>query len=72
MSESILEDGSEGKILSRNKVNGDFKRPSSSSVSMIDTIDRISDGRELSEIWRSFQKQEIKGKRLNGLECNID
>ena len=60
--ENLLEDGSEGKILSRNKVNGEYKRAPLSSASTIDTIDRITDGRDLIEIWRSFQKQEIKGK----------
>lgn len=48
------------QIISRSKVNGD----AGSKVrggSLIDQIDRITDGRELTQIWQGFQKQEIKG-----------
>ena len=32
-------------------------------MSLIDTVDRIVEGRDLTAIWRSLQKQEIKGKK---------
>ena len=45
----------EEKIATKNNLNSDVgtRVPSSS---LIDQIDRITDGRELKEIWLSFQK----------------
>ena len=48
------------QIISRNKVNGDAGSKGRTG-SLIDQIDRITDGRELTQIWQGFQKQEIKG-----------
>jgi hypothetical protein len=60
--EEITGTGIDGEqIISRNKVNGDAGSKGRSG-SLIDIIDRITDGRELAQIWQGFQKQEIKGK----------
>ena len=32
------------------------------ATSLIDLVDRITDGRELVAVWQSFQKNEIKGR----------
>ena len=50
----------EEKVASRSRVNSDVGTRGPSN-SLIDQIDRITDGRELEEIWLSFQKNEIKG-----------
>ena len=50
----------EEKVASRSRVNSDVGNRGPSN-SLIDQIDRITDGRELEEIWLSFQKNEIKG-----------
>ena len=54
----------EEKVTSRNRVNSDVGNRGPSN-SLIDQIDRITDGRELKEIWLSLQKNEIKGDFLN-------
>ena len=51
------------KVATRNRVISDVGSRGPSN-SLIDQIDRITDGRELKEIWLSFQKQEIKGDLL--------
>ena len=37
------------------------KNPASS---LIDQVDRITDGRELVEVWQGFQNKDIKGKKI--------
>jgi hypothetical protein len=69
--EEITGTGIDGEqIISRNKVNGDAGSKGRSG-SLIDTIDRITDGRELTQIWQGFQKQEIKGIFTYSVEANI-
>ena len=58
--DSNMDSEMDEKLVTRNRVNENvgIRGPSNS---LIDQIDRTTDGRDLKDIWLGFQKQEIKG-----------
>ena len=62
--DEIFEDeiGGNAGAVSGNRDENDGRSTSKNpATSLIDLVDRISDGRELAAVWQSFQKKEIKG-----------
>lgn len=68
--DEIFEDeigGNAGAVSGSREENDGRSTSKNPATSLIDLVDRISDGRELVAVWQSFQKKEIKGKNTNFL-----
>ena len=62
--DEIFEDeigGNSGAVSGSRDENDGRSTSKNPATSLIDLVDRISDGRELVAVWQSFQKKEIKG-----------